>query len=104
MASPSAAVRDESRFRCYERIAGKVWVASPDSPCRGTPDCPITLDAGLAQITMGRAWWFRKYADEQSPEDRGRYELAKQEARAKKAGLWRDGTAVPPWEWRRARE
>ena len=63
----------------------------------------MTLDAGLAQITMGRAWWFRKYADEQSPEDRGRYELAEQEARAKKAGLWRDGTAVPPWEWRALR-
>ena len=63
----------------------------------------MTLDAGLAQITMGRAWWFRKYADEQSPEDRGRYEFAEQEAWAKKAGLWRDGTAVPPWEWRAAR-
>ena len=84
----------------FGRIVGKVWVASPDSPCRGKPDCPMTLDAGLAQITMGHAWWFRKYADEQSPEDRGRYEFAEQEARAKKAGLWRDGTAVPPWEWR----
>jgi len=42
-------------------------------------------------------------ADEQSPEDRARYEFAEQEARAKKAGLWRDGTAVPPWEWRALR-
>ena len=60
----------------------------------------MTLDVGLAQITTGRAWWFRKYADEQSPEDRARYEFAEQEARAKRVGLWRDGTAVPPWEWR----
>jgi len=90
-------VRVESSKRDrYDRIVGKVWVASPDSPCRGKPDCPMTLDAGLAQIKMGRAWWFRKYADEQSPEDRARYEFAEQEARAKKAGLWRDGTAVPP--------
>jgi len=87
----------------FDRIIGKVWVASPGSPCCGRPDCPMTLDAGLAQITMGRAWWFRKYADEQSPEDRSRYEFAEQEARAKKAGLWWDGTAVPPWEWRRGR-
>ena len=94
-------VRVESSKRDrFDRIVGKVWVASPDSTCRGKPDCPMTLDAGLAQITVGRAWWFRKYADEQSPEDRGRYEFAEQEARAKKAGLWRDGTAVPPWEWR----
>jgi len=84
----------------FDRIVGKVWVASPDSTYRGQPDCPLTLDAGLAQITMGRAWWFRKYADEQSPEDRARYLFAEKEARSKKVGLWRDGTAVPPWEWR----
>ncbi len=84
----------------YGRVVGKVLVASSDSPCRGKPDCPMTLDAGLAQITMGRAWWFRKYAKEQSPEDRQRYETAEREARAEKRGLWRDGTAVPPWEWR----
>jgi len=97
-------VRVESNKRDrFGRIVGKVWVAPPDSPCRGRPDCPTTLDAGLSQITMGRAWWFRKYADEQSPEDRSRYEFAEAEARAKKAGLWRDGTAVPPWEWRAAR-
>ena len=93
-------VRVESNKRDrFDRIVGKVRVAFPDSPCRGKPDCPMTLDAGLAQITMGCAWWLRKYADEQSPEDRARYEFAEQEARAKKAGLWRDGTAVPPWEW-----
>ena len=84
----------------YDRIVGKVWVAPPGTLCRGKPDCPMTLDAGLAQITIGRAWWFRKYASEQSLEDRVRYESAEQEARAKKAGIWRDGTAVPPWEWR----
>jgi len=97
-------VRVESNKRDrFDRVVGRVWVAEPVSPCRGKPDCPMTLDAGLAQITIGRAWWFQKYAGEQSPEDRGRYEFAEQEARAKKAGLWRDGTAVPPWEWRAAR-
>ena len=63
-------VRVESSKRDrFGRVVGKAWVASPDSPCRGKLDCPMALDAGLAQITMGRAWWFRKYADEQSPED-----------------------------------
>jgi endonuclease YncB( thermonuclease family) len=52
---------------------------------------------------MGRAWWFRRYASEQSSEDRKRYEFAAQEAKAKKAGLWRDPDPVPPWEWRKAR-
>lgn len=38
--------------------------------CRGEPNCPLTLDAGMEQITLGCAWWFRKYAEEQSHEDR----------------------------------
>lgn len=97
-------VRVESQKRDrYERIVGKVWVASPDSPCRGKSDCPMTLDAGLALIAIGRAWWLGTDVDGQSPEDRHRYESAEHEARAKKAGLWRDGTAVPPWEWRSGR-
>lgn len=87
----------------FDGIVGTIWVAAPDSPCRGKPDCPMTVDVGLVQITIGRAWWFRKHADEQSPEERRRYEFAEQEARARKAGLWRDGTAVPPWEWRERR-
>jgi hypothetical protein len=41
-------VRVESSKRDrFDRIVGKVWVASPDSPCRGKPDCPMTLEAGL---------------------------------------------------------
>jgi len=82
-------------------IVGKVWVASPDSPCLDKHECPKTLDAGLAQITMGRAWWFPESAIGLSPEDRARYEFAEQEARARKIGLWRDPKPVPPWAWRR---
>lgn len=80
----------------YERIVGKIWV-QPAS----CPTCPMTLDAGHAQITVGLAWWYRKYADEQSPEDRGAYEFSEQEARAKRAGLWADGQPIPPWDWRK---
>ena len=80
----------------YGRIIGKVWVQPV-----GCPSCPKTLDAGLAQLTVGLAWWYEKYAKEQSPEDAGRYEFAEHEARAKRAGLWADGHPVPPWEWRK---
>ena len=69
--------------------------------CRGKPDCPQTLDAGLAQMTAGLAWWFRKYANEQSAEDRGRYEHAEFEAKIRRAGLWSEKAPTPPWEWRR---
>jgi endonuclease YncB( thermonuclease family) len=71
------------------------------------PDCPTcgkTLDVGLVQITTGMAWWYRKYAREQSPEDQGRYEFAEQEAKAKKVGLWQDKNPQPPWEFRKGRK
>ena len=81
----------------YKRIVGKVWVQPADCPT-----CPMTLDAGHAQITVGLAWWYRKYAREQAPQDRGAYEFSEQEARAKRVGLWSEPDPVPPWEWRRS--
>jgi hypothetical protein len=60
----------------YGRIVGKVMVASPDACPDANDDCPKTLDAGLAQLTVGLKWWYRRYADEQSEEDRHRYEFA----------------------------
>jgi endonuclease YncB( thermonuclease family) len=85
----------EKRDR-YKRIVGKVWVQPADCPT-----CPMTLDAGQVQITVGLAWWYRKYAGEQSPQDRGAYEFSEQEAKAKRAGLWSEPNPIPPWEWRR---
>jgi len=61
----------------------------------------MTLDVGLAQVSAGLAWWYRAYAREQSPEDRGRYESAENEARLQKRGLWVDDDPVPLGEWRR---
>jgi endonuclease YncB( thermonuclease family) len=69
--------------------------------CRGKPDFPKTLEAGLAQITAGLAWWFRRYAKEQGAEDRGRCEHAELEAKIRRAGLWSEKAPTPPWEWRR---
>jgi endonuclease YncB( thermonuclease family) len=78
----------------YGRIVGVVWVRSPE--CHAKP-CPLTLDAGLHQLTVGMAWWYRQYAKEQTPEQRGQYEFAEFEAKAKKAGLWQEPNAVSPW-------
>ena len=58
-------------------------------------------DVGLKQITDGMAWWYRKYAHEQTPADRVVYEQAEVMARKGRLGLWVDGDAVPPWEWRK---
>ena len=80
----------------YGRIVGVVWVRSPD--CES---CPMTLDAGMYQLTVGMAWWYRYYAKEQAPEARERYEFAEFEAKAKRVGLWQESEPVAPWDWRR---
>lgn len=83
----------------YKRHVCTVWVAPASAP-----DGPRTLDAGLAMVTQGMAWWYRAYSREQTAEARGQYEFAEQEARAKRVGLWADREPVAPWEWRRAKK
>jgi endonuclease YncB( thermonuclease family) len=72
-----------------------------DPGCRSGA-CPKTLDAGLAQLKAGLAWWYREYAHEQLPEDARQYELAEWQARSRREGLWEQTQPMPPWEWRRA--
>jgi endonuclease YncB( thermonuclease family) len=57
----------------------------------------------LAQIDAGLAWWYRKYAKEQSAQDRVTYAAVEQDAQESRRGLWRDTDPVPPWEWRHSR-
>ena len=84
----------------YQRIVGKVLVADPN--CQSS-HCPKTFDAGLAQISSGLAWWYRKYANAQSSADARRYESAEQDARTRQAGLWVENQPIPPWDWRKAK-
>lgn len=79
----------------HRRKVCSVWVA-PES----TPNGARTLDAGLAMVSTGMAWWYRAYAREQTPQERGQYEFAEGEARARMAGLWADAAPVAPWDWR----
>jgi len=90
-------VRLETRKKDrYGRLLGKLWVQPADCP-----GCGKTLDANLAMLTMGLAWWYRYYREDQSPEDQGRYEFAEYEAKSKRAGLWQDENPTPPWDWPR---
>lgn len=57
---------------------------------RGRPIGKVTVDgvdANLEQVRAGMAWWYRKYAKEQSPADRRLYEQAEQQAQAQRLGL-----------------
>ncbi len=77
-----------------ERRICKVWVQPAECP-----DCVKTLDAGLAMLTVGMAWWDQKDANTLPQQERAAYEFAQTEAKAKKAGLWSDPDPVPPWDW-----
>jgi len=79
----------------YGRVLGKVWVQPADCP-----SCGKTLDINHAQLLAGMAWWYRYYAKQQSPEDRGRYESAEDEAKARGWGLWAEASPVNPYDWR----
>lgn len=81
----------------YGRTVAKVMVAAPNCTI---PSCPRTTDAGLGQVEAGLAWWYRKYAKEQTPEDQSAYEAAESASSTRGIGLWSDPYRVPPWEWR----
>jgi endonuclease YncB( thermonuclease family) len=81
----------------YGRSVCKVMVAPASAP-----HGPKTLDAGLAMVTIGMAWWYRAYSREQTLQERGQYEFAETEAKARRAGLWRDVEPLAPWDWRKA--
>ena len=77
-----------------EQVIGQIWVRPAD--CM---DCEHSVDAGLAQVKGGMAWWTRKFAKEQKKKDRVRYEAAHGEAQEARLGLWADPEPVPPWDW-----
>lgn len=79
----------------YQRKVCSVWVAPA-----AEPDGSRKLDAGLAMVSTGMAWWYRAYAREQTPQERGQFEFAENDARALRLGLWSDAEPMPPWAWR----
>ena len=59
-------------------------------------------DINITQIEAGFAWHYKKYAAEQSAEDRDRYARTEEHAHTARLGLWRDALPVPPWEYRKS--
>ena len=57
-------------------------------------------DMNILQVKAGLAWHFKKYEDEQEPQDRITYAAAEQQARAAKLGLWQDPNPTMPGDWR----
>jgi endonuclease YncB( thermonuclease family) len=75
----------------FDRTVARVLVLDDEAPPR---------DAGLAQLEAGLAWHFVRYLADQPIDDRQRYARAERDARAARAGLWRDDAPEPPWDFR----
>ena len=95
---------NKASINLSELIFGKLVVADcPKIDRYGRLVCVIRAggsDIGLMQLKAGMAWHYKKYASEQSPEDRETYAAAEQTARGAHRGLWQDPTPLPPWDWR----
>jgi endonuclease YncB( thermonuclease family) len=75
-----------TKYDRYRRIVGRVLLNGKD--------------VNLAQVSAGMAWHYKAYQGEQTRADRTTYAEAELEARAARAGLWRDALPTPPWEFR----
>ena len=78
----------------------KIRLSSIDTPERGQAFGRKSKEH-VAMVRAGLAWWYRKYAHEQSMEDQRAYERAEDEALTEQIGLWRDPHPTPQWESRR---
>ena len=71
----------------YGRLIGKVTL--------------IEQDINLQQIKNGMAWFYRKYQNELSQDDRLDYLHAEEDAFIRQIGLWQLAEPIPPWEFRK---
>ncbi|HNV87957.1 MAG TPA: thermonuclease family protein [Methylotenera sp.] len=74
----------------------KVYISGMDKYHRslGKLHCN-KLDASEFMVKNGHAWFNRRYSMDYS------LDLAEQEARNYKRGLWKSGYPSPPWVWRK---
>jgi len=75
-------VRDVDK---YDRLVSVIWLGS--------------RDINREMVAEGWAWAYRKYLDRPHASD---YMSAEEQARSRRAGLWRDAKPQPPWEFRKA--
>lgn len=80
------AIADCPKVDQYGRKVCRVWVDA--------------VDIGLMQVKAGLAWHFKRFAQEQTEDERVVYAHAEDTARAAPIGLWQDEHPVAPWDWR----
>jgi endonuclease YncB( thermonuclease family) len=86
-----------------DMVFGKVVTVNPTATDRyGRTVADVLMPNGEslneALVGAGLAWWFRRYAPNNT-----RLQELEAEARQAKRGLWRDANPIPPWEFRQGR-
>ena len=71
----------------YGRIVGKVTIGD--------------LDICLQQLSLGLAWHYKKYQNEQSASDQAFYSDTELKSKSLKLGLWADDAPMSPWVFRK---
>ena len=68
--------------------------------------CRVTTrsgDLGASMLAAGLGWHYKRFADEQPPEERALYAGLEDRARESRTGLWSQDDPMPPDECRRAK-
>lgn len=87
MIAGKTVIVESSKTDRYGRVLGKILLEG--------------RDINLEQVEAGFAWWYRYYAEEQSPADRRRYADAEETAQKERRGLWVESDPINPYDWRR---
>ena len=83
---------------------GPIVVESDETDPHGRLLARVTrdgADVAVQQLRAGFAWVY-PFEDSISQTERARYTNEERTARSAKRGLWSDGTATPPWTFRRS--
>jgi len=99
LSQPFGQEAQQTTSRLAKGKAVMVQATGKDRYGRTLANLVLPNDTSLNQelLRQGRAWWFRKYSNDQT--------LAKLEADARKnkRGLWADANPTAPWDWREMR-
>ena len=102
--SPLLEILDQARLWLTDLVGGRTVTVYWDKRDRyGRVVGKVVAegrDVGLAMVREGYAWWYRKYADEQSAVDQVLYGAAELATREGNRGLWRDPEPMAPWDYR----
>ena len=73
----------------YGRVVGKILLKGQD--------------VNLLQLKNGMAWFYRKYQNELTQDDRLVYLHAEEDASSQKIGIWSIANPMAPWDFRKSR-